>query len=258
MQQVAGGALRLDLQRITPYIAFTGLNLHFVCITVNIYFGGYIKSKGDNVLAAAIEGGIAPDTVSGWLALEFVNTIENYRLNERLDFIPDYSQWIRWARYQELISEEEAKSLQTQSGRTPSLATKALKDAQVLRQSLYDLYSALANDRIPPSDSLDILNRCLTQALTRSQVMTGPDGFGWGWAVDAKSLDRMMWPVARSAAELLNSPQILRLRQCGGHACSWLFLDLSKNHTRRWCDMKVCGNRAKSQRHYARKRSSTG
>ncbi len=83
------------------------------------------------------------------------------------------------------------------------------------------------------------------------------DGEGWGW-VDAgePALDQMLGPVARSAVELLTSGRRARVRECeGANGCGWLFIDTSKNGRRRWCDMKVCGNRAKARRH--RQRTST-
>lgn len=220
-------------------------------------FGGYIKSIASRVLAAEIEGRLAPNTVSGWLALEFVNTIENYRLDQRLDEIPDYDGWIGWCKRENLILEVEAKDLTNLSRQFSDLALRAMQDARVLRQSMYDLFSAIAHDLEPPAESLVVLNQFLEAALARSRVLHKPDGFAWGWETDDKRLDRLIWPVTRSAADLLTSPELSRLRQCGGHACSWLFLDLSKNHSRRWCDMSVCGNRAKSKRHYERRRADT-
>ena len=48
----------------------------------------------------------------------------------------------------------------------------------------------------------------------------------------------------------------LLVRECGASDCAWLFLDTSKNHHRRWCDMTRCGNRAKVRRFYARRIAS--
>jgi predicted RNA-binding Zn ribbon-like protein len=66
----------------------------------------------------------------------------------------------------------------------------------------------------------------------------------------------MLAPVVRAAADLATSAELSRIRECGSDTCFWLFLDRSKNGTRRWCDMKVCGNRAKARRHYQRGKSS--
>jgi predicted RNA-binding Zn ribbon-like protein len=78
--------------------------------------------------------------------------------------------------------------------------------------------------------------------------------YDWEWLVD-DDLVRVLWPVARSAAVLLVSEQLSRVRICDADTCRWLFLDTSKSGRRRWCDMKVCGNRAKARRHYARTQS---
>lgn len=58
--------------------------------------------------------------------------------------------------------------------------------------------------------------------------------------------------TALSALRLAADPPLERLRICGH--CGWLFIDRSKNRSRMWCDMAVCGNREKARRHYARSR----
>jgi len=55
--------------------------------------------------------------------------------------------------------------------------------------------------------------------------------------------------VALSALALM--PDARRVRVCQN--CRWLFLDRSRNGSRRWCDMAVCGNRQKARRHYQRR-----
>ena len=77
-------------------------------------------------------------------------------------------------------------------------------------------------------------------------------GFTWLWAEGGKALDCMLWPIARSAADLLTEGPLAAIRLCEGRDCGWLFLDTSRNRTRRWCDMRICGNRAKARRHHER------
>jgi len=91
----------------------------------------------------------------------------------------------------------------------------------------------------------------------RSQVIPTDAGFTWVWAEGGRALDCMLWPVARSAADLLTAGELPAIRQCQGSQCGWLFLDTSRNRTRVWCDMRVCGNRAKARRHHARLRAGT-
>jgi hypothetical protein len=83
-------------------------------------------------------------------------------------------------------------------------------------------------------------------------VTWSPHGFTWGWEDTRPGLDRVLWPVAWSAAGLLVRGPLERIRERPGDGnCGWLFLDLSKNASRRWCEMRSCGNRAKARRHYA-------
>jgi len=83
------------------------------------------------------------------------------------------------------------------------------------------------------------------------------EGFEWSLSCGDEGAAPILAPVIRAAADLLTSPDAGRVRECGSDTCSWLFLDRSKNGTRRWCDMAVCGNRAKARRHYAREKKAT-
>ena len=82
--------------------------------------------------------------------------------------------------------------------------------------------------------------------------------YTWEWAKYDQDLDRPLWPVARTAADLLTSGRLDRVRECpGADGCGWLFYDTSKNGSRRWCSMEGCGNVAKARRLYARRRAAS-
>ena len=106
---------------------------------------------------------------------------------------------------------------------------------------------------IPQAD-LGLLNQALTAALQHSRLVRAKSGLTWGWEPNEQALDCMLWPIVRSAADLLTSRELDNVRQCGSLPCGWLFLDRTKNLSRHWCQMKACGNRAKSRRHYARRK----
>ena len=91
-------------------------------------------------------------------------------------------------------------------------------------------------------------------ALARQRVTLTEDGYRWGWLDDEAALDRMLWPVLRSTADLLTSPDLASVRHCASESCDWLFMDMSRGQRRQWCDMRTCGNRAKARRHYERKK----
>ena len=128
-----------------------------------------------------------------------------------------------------------------------------------LRESLYALFAAVVAGETPPANALGHLNEELSEALAMARVVPDDGAFRWGWADAPGRLDAVLWPVVRSAADLLTSGRVDRVHECPGHdGCGWLFLDTTKNETRRWCDMKFCGNRAKARRHYARTRAARG
>jgi predicted RNA-binding Zn ribbon-like protein len=96
----------------------------------------------------------------------------------------------------------------------------------------------------------------LPAALGALRIAPGSDGYTWRFDQGKNDLAPMLAPILRSAAELLTSPALGRVRECDSDTCWWLFLDSSKSGTRRWCDMKVCGNREKARRHHKRHKSS--
>ena len=95
----------------------------------------------------------------------------------------------------------------------------------------------------------------LAEALPHRRLVTTAEGFGWQWGEDPVALAQMLWPIARSAADLLTSPDLGRVRECARAACEWLFVDHSKNRSRRWCDMQECGNVEKVRRYRRRQQA---
>jgi predicted RNA-binding Zn ribbon-like protein len=115
------------------------------------------------------------------------------------------------------------------------------------------VFSALAGGKPAPGPALGLFNNQLAVAMTHFRVTVGEDGCHWRLAEGGEpDLDMPVWPVARDAADVLTSARLKLVRECGGDTCSWLFLDSTRNHSRQWCDMKGCGNRAKVRRHRAR------
>jgi predicted RNA-binding Zn ribbon-like protein len=129
-----------------------------------------------------------------------------------------------------------------------------------LREAIYRLiHRAIAGESQDESD-LSALNRELSIALSHLRVMPADGAYGWDWDRSGDNggalLDSPLWPVAQSAAELLTSPKLGRVKLCAGEGCGWVFLDESRNGSRRWCDSRDCGNRERVRRHLARKRAS--
>jgi predicted RNA-binding Zn ribbon-like protein len=197
------------------------------------------------------------ELVGGRLCLDFVNTLNGSReIEETEEKLTSYAALVSWSRQAGELSEREARQLLKEAERRPKEAAKVVERAIALREAIYGIITTSANGASPTKADLKVLNAALSQAMARSEIKRTTNGFSWGWTSDEVTLDRMLWPVARSAAELLTSEEMNRARVCEAGDCTWLFMDLSKNHSRRWCDMKYCGNRAKSRRHYERKRAT--
>lgn len=185
------------------------------------------------------------------LCLEFSNTVGRH--------VPDYPEKLRsyddlagWAERVGILSEPEKLELLRQAQHHPQMSAKVLEQAIGLREAIFGSFSAIAAGGSPVEEDLAVLNQALAQALPHLQLVLAPQGLEWGWKDLETTLDGLLWPVARSAAELLTSEQLSRVRECSSETCNWLFIDQSKNRSRRWCDMNDCGNRAKARRHYHR------
>ena len=191
------------------------------------------------------------DLVGGRLCLDFCNTTGDRR-GDAEDRMRGYPDVVGWGWRSGVLNAEEAARLTRLGVRAPTEGLVVWERAIRLREALTAIFCAVAAGlRIRP-DALDVLNGELAGAMARSQVVPTDSGFTWLWAEGGKALDCVLWPIARSAADLLTEGPLGAIRRCEGRACGWLFLDTSRNRTRRWCDMRICGNRAKARRHHAR------
>lgn len=192
----------------------------------------------------------------GELCLDLVNTVENRPRGPR-ELLNTYRDLVSWAEQARVLAPEQARRLLRAAARRPAAAEVVLRRAHALREGFFALFSALARRRPLSPGALAPLQAALPGTLVRQELRPRRRGFAWDWARE-DALDRMLWPVVRSAADLLTSPRRERVRECAAERCAWLFLDASKNASRRWCDMAVCGNRAKARRHYQRKKTVAG
>ncbi len=191
------------------------------------------------------------DFSAGKLPLDFVNTIEWRRGVKPEEHLNHYSDLIDWSRDAGLLSKAEVSKLLIAIEDHPLKASQALLKAIELREAIYWIFSNSAKGKPAREKDLTQLNTVLSEAGKRAQIAPTPHGFGWAWDAEKVSFDRILWPIARSTAELLTSDELDRVGECADdHGCSWLFIDTSRNRSRRWCSMESCGNRAKARRHY--------
>ena len=190
---------------------------------------------------------------AGALCVAFANTAvvspEDRRLHAPSALrLESYPELVAWSAAMRVLEAEAAAKLTSAATERPEDAVAVVAQAKRLRAALMRLFTGLLLGREPQAEDLQAINA----SLRASQFVHGPDGFGWAPGEHPEALDRMLGPVARSATELLTSKALERLRQCSGEGCFRLFV--YKSPRRVWCDMNTCGNRAKNQRHTARRR----
>jgi predicted RNA-binding Zn ribbon-like protein len=190
------------------------------------------------------------------LCLDFTNTVDD-RFSNPKELLNSYNDLLVWSRGAQLLTEDEASQLREKAEHHRKEAEAVRQRAINLREALYHIFLAVAQGSSPEKYDLSILNTEFSEAMSQACIVSAKDSFTLDWTGKDKALDRMLWTIARSAADLLTSKGLDDVRVCAAEDCNWLFLDTSKNHSRRWCDMKSCGNRAKVRKHYTQKKHST-
>ena len=198
--------------------------------------------------------------VGGRLCLDLINTVGG-RLSSGAvlrDKLGEYNNLLEWSRLAGLANPPETRALARFAASHRQAAQAILTRAIVLRETLYRIFQSAIEGRRPRARDLETLGRELHLARARQRLSHAGGAFRWTWERGEPALDRILWPVSLSAAELLTSEDLARLRQCEGNDCGWMFLDISRNHSRHWCDMKDCGNRAKVRRFRRRQQRNRG
>ncbi len=173
--------------------------------------------------------------------------------DKTVEHLNSYHDLISFAQQTKSLVPEEAESLQRKAESQPKPAVQVLRAAILLREALFRTFMALAHGRPGPANDLEFLDKVASEALTHRHIVRVNHGYKWHWE-DGLQLESVLWQIAMSAADLLVSANVAKVRECEAADCYWLFLDNSRNHSRRWCTMNACGNREKARRHYQRHR----
>jgi predicted RNA-binding Zn ribbon-like protein len=209
------------------------------------------------------------EPLGGAHCLDFANTLEprggppplslppGYQFRDELS---TYEDLVAWAVHKDALDAPVAETLIVSSDTHPGDAREILARAHVLRDAIYRVFWHIAHGQPPSNDDLAAIMREYANAAAHAVLVVLTAGIEWTWPEDARTLARPLWPVARSAVELLATGHRQRIRVCPGPgrppvACGWLFYDTSKNGTRRWCSMTDCGAATKARLQTARRRA---
>jgi predicted RNA-binding Zn ribbon-like protein len=192
--------------------------------------------------------------VGGRLCLDFVNTSSGRGTAHHKENLTCYSDLLAWVHHAGILGIEETLALAAQARARPRMAQRAFAKALRLREALHVILSATVERRPVPAQAVDRLSAFLAQAARAQRFQPAPRVPVWRWSTLASTgFEKPLWPIVRSAAELLAEGPLDRLKTCGGFGCGWIFLDQTRNRGRRWCEMEVCGSRAKMRRYRLRR-----
>lgn len=190
--------------------------------------------------------------VAGSLCLDFVNTVDGREIGEREDRLTSYRDFVAWSKRADILTNREATRLleiaATQTRQRRQVFQRALR----LRENIYFAVSGYMSKKRVSVTSLAGVNEEMRLSLSRRILVARRRNYVLEWD-DAPVLARPIWAIALSAVELLTNTDSFHLCRCNADDCDWLFVDRSKNQSRRWCDMKVCGNREKTKRYLRRR-----
>lgn len=191
------------------------------------------------------------EVVGGALCLDFANTI-NSRVRPEHDYLLQYSDLVGWANKVGILSAAQSNQLQKRAKQKTEEAEAVVQTASSLRELLYRLFSNAAKGSEPIKKDIETFVMFYGDAISHGQWIKTDHHFSTAWKLD-EELDAVLWPIIHSAGELLQSEALKKVKECPG--CGWLFLDTSKNQSRRWCSMNTCGARDKMRRYHKRQRA---
>jgi predicted RNA-binding Zn ribbon-like protein len=202
--------------------------------------------------------------LGGHPCLDFTNTSSGRGTPHRLEHLRTYGDLLAWARHAGVLPGERADALAAAAALDPAGAEQVLRRAVALREALYAALSAHLDGAAPRPDDLRAVEAEWGRAAAHRRLVPGGTGAAWTWDEGEggapAALDSVLRPLAAWGAELLTAPEALaRVGRCAARDCGWLFVDRTKNRSRRWCRMSDCGNRQKARRWTeTRRRSRAG
>ncbi|WP_409305824.1 CGNR zinc finger domain-containing protein [Peribacillus sp. SCS-155] len=185
--------------------------------------------------------------------LDFANTVGWHASKQPQEWIRNYDALVEWSLYAGIITKSKYQELYDSAVLQPQQGLKIYEEAIEMRECLYRIFSAEAAKKSINLSDLSLLNKWIKRSAAFVVLNKTDNGYYRTFA-ESEELDQMLWVIADSAAELLTSDIRYKIKQCEGGTCGWLFIDTSKNKSRRWCSMQDCGNREKAKKYYNRRK----
>ena len=186
--------------------------------------------------------------VGGELAFDFTNTTSGRGGPRRMEHLQTAEDIVVWARHAKIIAQKSGRVLRQRLTRSARLARGLHRRALDLRDTVYEIGMALAAGRPARSTGVDRLTRMHAGCVRCAHLKWIKGDYVWTWNIAERPIEAILGPITFSALSLLSQADLARVKQCPGVDCGWLFFDKTKNNSRRWCEMEVCGNRAKQKR----------
>jgi predicted RNA-binding Zn ribbon-like protein len=190
--------------------------------------------------------------IGGAPCLDFANTASGRGTAAHQEHLRSYDDLLIWSAHGGGLPADARRTLVRRAAETPQDADKVLQRAHHLREAIRDVVVSIAQRTTPDPAQAELVAREAAAAVSAAGLTRQGQGVRWRWPDRTDDLARPLWPIARSAFELIEDADPARLKLCPAADCGWIFLDRSKNNSRRWCDMRVCGNREKVRRFYER------
>jgi predicted RNA-binding Zn ribbon-like protein len=191
------------------------------------------------------------------LAFDFANTCTGLDGSHYIEHLRTPAHVVAWSRHAKVLTPADGATIAESITAAPERGAELLDRALALRHVIFAIGSAIAHGRPPAEADTDALARIHAGCVARARLTPYAANFAWSWNPADGLVEAILGPVTLSALTLLAQADVSRIKQCGGEHCGWLFFDTTKNKRRRWCEMEVCGNRAKQKAHRARARAAT-
>jgi predicted RNA-binding Zn ribbon-like protein len=192
--------------------------------------------------------------IGGELAFDFTNTSSDRGGPQHIEHLRTPEHLLIWARQAKIVAPRDGEYIRKRIDAISTLGDQLLDRALALREVMYAIGIACARGRRPRTEYIDALASVYAACIHKAHLSPCEANFAWVWHPEDGVIEAVLGPIALSALTMLSQTDLTRIKRCPGEHCGWLFFDTTKNNRRRWCEMEVCGNRAKQKAHRARTR----